>query len=182
MEEATRSRRPAKSGPGGRARALGEPDSQASKAKKSLYIVATNDLDEDKLSAEEMLEGYKRQVHVELGFRFFKDPRVKASTFFLESERRILALLMVMTLCLLVYSALERRIRKGLQAQDPAFPDQEGNPTPRPTARGVFESFLGIHVLFTGKSRLVLNMKKGYQIISTVLGTRYDRLYASPPR
>ncbi|MCS3749288.1 transposase [Salinibacter ruber] len=150
--------------------------------RKSLFIVATNELDDEVLSAEEMLEGYKGQVQVERGFRFLKDPQFMASSFFLESERRIMALLMVMTLCLLVYSALERRIREGLQAQDLSFPDQKGNPTQRPTARWVFESFLGIHVLFEGKRRLVLNMKERHQIILTVLGKRYDRLYASHPR
>jgi transposase len=150
--------------------------------RKSLFIVATNELDEDKLSAEQMLEGYKGQVQVERGFRFMKDPRFMASSFFLESERRIMALLMVMTLCLLVYSALEWRIREGLQAQDLAFPDQKGNPTQRPTARWIFESFLGIHVLFEMQRQLVLNMKEEHQIILTVLGKRYDRLYASHPR
>jgi transposase len=150
--------------------------------RKSLFIVATNELDDEVLSAEEMLEGYKGQVQVERGFRFLKDPRFMASSFFLESERRIMALLMVMTLCLLVYSALERRIREGLQAQDLSFPDQKGNPTQHPTARWVFESFLGIHVLFDGQRRLVLNMKERHQIILTVLGKRYDRLYASHPR
>ncbi|WP_251951886.1 IS1634 family transposase [Salinibacter ruber] len=150
--------------------------------RKSLFIVATNELDDEVLSAEEMLEGYKGQVQVERGFRFLKDPQFMASSFFLESERRIMALLMVMTLCLLVYSALERRIREGLQAQDLSFPDQKGNPTQRPTARWVFESFLGIHVLFEGQRRLVLNMKERHQIILTVLGKRYHRLYASHPR
>ena len=150
--------------------------------RKSLFIVATNELDEDKLSAEEMLEGYKGQVQVERGFRFLKDPRFMASSFFLESERRIMALLKAGTLCLLVYSALEWRIREGLQEEGLSFPDQKGNPTQRPTARWVFERFLGIHVLFEGQRRLVLNMKERHQIILTVLGKRYDRLYASHPR
>ena len=150
--------------------------------RRSLFIVATNELDDETLSPEEMHEGYKGQVQVERGFRFLKDPQFMASSFFLESERRIMALLMVMTLCLLVYSALERRIREGLQAQDLSFPDQKGNPTQRPTARWVFESFLGIHVLFEGQRRLVLNMKERHQIILTVLGKRYDRLYDSHPR
>jgi len=35
--------------------------------RKSLFIVATNELNMEVLSAEEMLEGYKRQVH-ERGF------------------------------------------------------------------------------------------------------------------
>ncbi len=150
--------------------------------RESLFIVATNELDDEVFSAEEMLEGYKGQVQVERGFRFLKDPRFMASSFFLESERRIMALLMVMKLCLLVYSALERRIREGLQAQDLSFPDQKGNPTQSPTARWVFESFLGIHVLLEGQRRLVLNMKERHQITFTVLGKRYDRLYASHPR
>ena len=104
-----------------------------------------------------------------------------ASFFYLQSERRIIALLMVMTLCLMVYSALEWRIREGLQAQGLTFPDQKGNPTQRPTARWVFESFLGIPVLFEGQRRLVLNMKERHTPLLTVLGQRYERLYASRP-
>ena len=118
--------------------------------RKSLFIVATNELDKEALFAEEMLEGYKGQVQVERGFRYLKDPQLLADSLYLQSERRIMASLWVLTLCLMVYSALEWRIREGLQAQGLSFPDQKGNPTERPTARWVFESFLGIHVLFEG--------------------------------
>jgi transposase len=149
--------------------------------RKSLFIVATNELDDQALSAEEILEGYKGQVQVERGFRYLKDPRLLADSLYLQSERRIMASLMIMTLCLLVYSALEWRIREGLQARDLAFPDQKGNPTQRPTARWVFERFLGIHVLFEGQRRLVLNMKERHERIITVLGERYAKLYASQP-
>jgi transposase len=103
--------------------------------RKSLFIVATNELDDEALSAEEMLEGYKGQVQVERGFRYLKDPQLLADSLYLQKERRIMASLMIMTLCLMVYSALEWRIREGLQAQDKTFPDQKGNPTQRPTAR-----------------------------------------------
>jgi transposase len=92
-----------------------------------------------------------------------------------------MASLMIMTLCLLVYSALEWRIREGLQAQDLSFPDQKGNPTQLPTARWVFERFLGIHVLFEGRRHLVLNMKDRHEPIIAVLGERYVELYASQP-
>jgi len=77
--------------------------------RKSLFIVATNELDKEALSAEEMLEGYKGQVQVERGFRYLKDPQLLADSLYLQSERRIMASLMIMTLCLLVYSALEWR-------------------------------------------------------------------------
>lgn len=92
-----------------------------------------------------------------------------------------MASLMIMTLCLRVYSALEWRIREGLQAQDKTFPDQKGNPTQRPTARWVFERFLGIHVLFEDQRRLVLNIKNRHKQVITVLGERYAELYASQP-
>ena len=149
--------------------------------KKSLFILATNELDEETLPAEELLRGYKGQVRVERGFRFLKEPWFMASSIYLQDEKRIMALLMVMTLCLLVYSALEWRIRKGLQAEDLAFPDQKGNPTQRPTARWVFQAFHGIHLLFDGSREIVLNMKERHNRIVTVLGHRYEKLYASRP-
>jgi transposase len=52
---------------------------------------------------------------VERGFRYLKAPRLLADSLYLQSERRIMASLMIMTLCLLVYSALEWRIREGLR-------------------------------------------------------------------
>ena len=141
---------------------------------------------EEVLSAEEMLEGYNGQVQVEQGFRYLKAPQLLADSLYLQSERRIMASLMIMTLCLmtlclLVYSVLEWRIREGLRVQDLAFPDQKGNPTQRPTARWVFERFLGIHVLFKGQKRLVLNIKNRHERVITVLGDRYAELYASQP-
>jgi transposase len=149
--------------------------------KKSLFILATNELDKETLPAEELLRGYKGQVRVERGFRFLKEPWFMASSIYLQDEKRIMALLMVMTLCLLVYSALEWRIREGLQDHDLAFPDQKGNPTQRPTARWVFQVFHGIHLLLDGGHEVVLNMKDRHRRILTVLGHRYEEIYASRP-
>lgn len=61
-------------------------------------VPATNELDKEQLSGKELLEGYKGQIKVERGFRFLKDPHCGVLPF-LESERRLMALLMVMTLC-----------------------------------------------------------------------------------
>jgi len=149
--------------------------------KKSLFILATNELDGETLPAEEILRGYKGQVRVERGFRFLKEPWFMASSIYLQDEKRVMALLMVMTLCLLVYSALEWRIREGLQTHDLAFPDQKGNPTQRPTARWVFQVFHGIHLLLDGSREVVLNMEDRHRRILTVLGHRYEKLYASRP-
>ena len=149
--------------------------------RRSLFILATNELNEETLPTEEILRGYKGQVRVERGFRFLKEPWFMASSIYLQDEKRIMALLMVMTLCLLVYSALEWRIREGLQDSGLAFPDQKGNPTQRPTARWVFQAFHGIHLLLDGDREVVLNMKERHNRIVTVLGHRYEKLYASRP-
>jgi transposase len=73
----------------------------------SCFILATNELDEPQLSPHEVLQGYKGQVHAERGFRFLKDPQFLAAALYLKKPERIMALLMVMTVCLLVYTALE---------------------------------------------------------------------------
>jgi transposase len=149
--------------------------------RKSFFILATNELDEERLSGRELLKGYKGQSKVERGFRFMKDPWFVASSLFLESEERIEALLMVMTLCLMVYAALQHRIRQGLQAGKRSYPDQKGKPTQRPTARWIFQSFEGIHVLHVGSQRLVLNMEEHHRTVVSILGPGYERLYVSHP-
>jgi len=149
--------------------------------RKSLFIVATNEMDRERLSDKELLEGYKGQHSVERGFRFLKNPELLADPLYLQDEKRIMALLMVMTLCLLVYSALQWRIRQGLKETGQSYPDQKGNPTQRPTARWVFQSFDGIHVLCVGQKQVVLNMKERHRTVVSVLGPNYERLYVSHP-
>jgi transposase len=76
-------------------------------APQSCFILATNELDEGALPAQALLAGYKGQKYVERRFRFLKDPRFLASSLYLRKPERIMALLMVMTISLLVYAALE---------------------------------------------------------------------------
>ena len=55
-----------------------------------------------------------------------------------------MALLRVMTLCLLGYAALASRIRTALKAHAATFPDQQGKRLQNPTARWVFHDFVGM--------------------------------------
>lgn len=144
-----------------------------------LFIVTTNELDEEVLSNEALLAGYKGQHQVERGFRFLKDPVFLASALFLRTPRRVMALLMVMTLCLLVYAALEWRIRRGLGETEEVIADQKGKPTSRPTTRWVFYVFEGIDVLAVGDQRLVLNLSAAHETVLSVLGSRYRMYYQS---
>jgi transposase len=145
----------------------------------SCFILATNALDATALPAQEVLRAYKGQSRPERGFRFLKDPRFLASSLYLKKPERIMALLMVMTVCLLVYAALEYRIRQALQSQHETFPDQKGRPSQQPTARWVFHVFVGIHVLFgVGDHPVVLNLNDQHRLVLKLLGTSYERLYA----
>ena len=62
-----------------------------------------------------------------------KNPLFHVSTLYLKSPERIMALMMIMTLCLLVYSALEYRIRQVLKKADQTFPNPVGKETKTPT-------------------------------------------------
>lgn len=144
----------------------------------SCFILATNELDAALLPPQELLDGYKGQSHAERGFRFLKDPQFLASSLYLKKPERIMALLMVMTVCLLVYAALEYRIRKALQEHGETFPDQKGKPTQNPTARWVFHSFVGIHVLLLPQQwPIVINLAEEHRNLLQLLGTRYAWFY-----
>ena len=112
--------------------------------------------------------------------RFLKDPMFLAATLFLKSAKRIMALMAIMTLCLMVYAELEHRIRQSLAQQSKTFPDQKCKPTERPTARWVFQSFIDIHVLILPTlAEVVLNLKTKHRALLDLLGDRYVALYAN---
>jgi transposase len=143
------------------------------------FILATNQLDTHALSDAELLQAYKAQHRVERGFRFLKDPLFLASSLYLKSPQRIMALMLVMTLCLLVYAALEHRIREQLQTQGHSFPHQSGQPTSHPTARWVFQYFVGIHLLVLADGQeLVLNLDEHHQSLLELLGQAYEAFYS----
>ena len=149
--------------------------------RKCCFILATNELDETKLSDEQFLIHYTPgQQKVEGGFRFLKDPMFRANTLFLKSPKRIEALMAIMTLCLLVYSALEYRIRQSLSENKAAFPNQTGGSADKPTARWVFQFFTGIHILLIGGIQsVVLNCNKQHSSLLKLLGERYVLIYSN---
>jgi transposase len=145
----------------------------------SHFILATNQLQTEALSDAELLAAYKAQHRVERGFRFLKDPLFLTSSLYLKSPQRIMALMRVMTLCLLVYAALEHRIRERLQTEGQNFPHQTGKPVQNPTARWVFQYFVGIHLLILADAQaLVLNLNEQHQNLLELLGYAYEALYS----
>ena len=153
-------------------------DHRARVDQQSGFILATNELDEGQLSSQAVLDGYKGQARAERGFRFLKAPQFLASSLYLKKPERIMALLMVMTVCFLVYAALEYRIRKALKEHGATFPDQKGKRIQNPTARWVFHYFVGIHVLYIpGQGLMILNLTDEHWHLLQLLGKRYAWFY-----
>ena len=124
------------------------------------FILATNVLDADKLSNEDVLREYKAQQSTERGFRFLKDPLFFTSTVFLNSRKRVAALAMVMGLCLLVYSLAQRALRQSLKRASQTIQNQLGKPTATPTLRWVFQCFMSIDLLTIASLKQISNLSE----------------------
>ena len=153
-------------------------DRRARVDQQSCFILATHALDEGQLSAQAVLDGSKGQARAERGFRFLKAPQFLASSLSLTKPQRIKALFMVMSICLLVYAALEYRIRTAIKEHRATFPDQKGQRIQHSTARWVFHDFVGMHVLsIPGQGRMILNLTDEHQPLLQLLRKRYAWFY-----
>lgn len=74
------------------------------------YCLVTNDRD---LSTDELFGAYKRQHLIESRFTDLKGP-IRVRPVFLHTNRRIAALLAVISLALLIYGLIERHVRRAL--------------------------------------------------------------------
>ncbi len=150
---------------------------------KGRFIVATNELDPQKLSRKEMLSNYKEQQSVERGFRFLKDSSFMTSSVFLKKQERIIALAMVMCLCLLVYTIAQRHMRLQLKALNSTVPSQTGKPTKRPSMKWIFMIFEGVHLLLkksaSGTEEKVLNLNRTRRDILAILGPPFEKIYST---
>jgi len=142
----------------------------------SCFILASNNLSK---TPQEIIDAYKNQYVVEKGFAFLKSKDFLADAIFLKSPERIEALLMIMALSLMVYTALEYRIRHELQEQNLTFNNQKGKPTKKPTARWVFQCFEGIQALYIHETNktIILNINEQQRIIISILGKLYEKKY-----
>ena len=146
------------------------------------FILATNNLDQEKLPTAEILPHYKNQQQPEKGFRFLKSPLCMADALYLNKPERIEALAMVMCLALMVYGLGERKLRKGLQEVEETVPDQKGKPTAKPTLRWIFQCFEGISLLkiqTTGQKtqQQILNLNVVHRQVIATFGSTAEKIY-----
>jgi transposase len=153
--------------------------------KQAAFIVATNILEEQRLSHEQVISTYKEQGGVERGFRFLKDPLFLASSIFVKKPERVIALSFVMVLCLLVYRLAEHLLRRQLVATEQTLPNQINKPTNRPTMRWIFQCFEGIDLLhIRSGSRFqtqVLGLQALHRQVLRLLGPAYSQFYFFSP-
>lgn len=119
----------------------------AARNSKGRFILAGNQLDVQELSDLEIFKEYKNQSQVERGFRFLKDPWFMVDSVFLKKPARIEALMMIMTLCLMVYNIGEHELREKLKVKKESIPNQVGKSVNNPTLRWIFQLMQGIVVI-----------------------------------
>jgi transposase len=144
------------------------------------FVIGTNDT---VAPADEILRHYlKDQQGVERSFRFLKDPEYFADAFFLKSPSRIAALMCVMTLALLLFALVQRRIRLSLEASGKTVPDQKRKQTRKPTLRWINQEFEGVDVTrvkTSSRVRYVFHRLAEFETtILDALGDRYRRRYS----
>ncbi|MBU4444566.1 IS1634 family transposase, partial [bacterium] len=112
---------------------------------ESRYVLASNILDKEKLPDDEFLKVYKGQSGVESNFKWTKNPAAVAPIF-LNTDDRILALGFVYLVALMVYTLMERQIRKKLIEEGKVIKGNKGK-TNNPTGEVLFWNLSGISVI-----------------------------------
>lgn len=142
------------------------------------FILATNVLD---LDSEAVLNHYEGQMLVEHGFCFLKDKSFKVAEVYLESEKRIEALCMIMVLCLMIYSYTEWFLRKRLLEEKVTVLNQKKKTTQKPTLKWVFFKFREIKsciIVFNEKMQSsIQRLSKELILILKLLGQEYEKFY-----
>ena len=145
--------------------------------KKGRFVLATNQLNQEELPSEKMLSQYKEQQSVEGGFRFLKDPWFMVDSFFVKTRRRIEALMMIMTLCLLVYNFSQYRVRKTLKDKQETVPNQLGKPIDNPTVKWLFQCMEGISIIRAAAQDIITNLDDLRCKIITLFGATACQIY-----
>ena len=109
-------------------------------------LLATHARDATPRPPPPLLDASTGQTHAERGVRCWPEPECLAAALDRNTPERSMALLMVMTVCVVGYAALEYRMRQARQAHDATLPHQHGNRGQPPTARWVLHDCVGLHL------------------------------------
>jgi transposase len=77
---------------------------------------------------------------------------------FLKKPGRISALMVVMTLCLMVYSFAQYFLRQELASRNETLPTQSGRENQKPSMKWIYRLFHGVHMLHLESDGLLTSM------------------------
>lgn len=153
------------------------------KLRKGRFILATNQLDKGILPDADLLPEYKKQYKTEHGFAFIKGDTFEVASIFLKTPSRIEALMMVMTLCLMVYSFAQYQLRQALEAANETIPNQLKKPTKSPSIAWVFRLFHGVQLWIVQQNemtqQLVVNLNSLLKRIIKYFGPNAEQIYSA---
>ena len=110
------------------------------------YVIATNDLEHDFTMAD-LLSIYKRQSVIERKWRVLKDPTLMVNAIYLKTPRRIEALMWVLSIALLIFSACEYMVRKTMKENELTIPNPEHKKQQdQPTLNRLFKYMENCHL------------------------------------
>ena len=157
---------------------------EAVRAKKETlgrFILASNQCDRSLLSNHDILKQYKEQSGVESSFKFIKNSAFELDSFFLKTPTRMTALMMIMTLCLMVYNFSQAHLRQCLKENNETLPNQLGKPVQNPTMKWVAELMNAIAVVTivtnNQKHRIVTNLTATHQQVIAYFGPYALEIY-----
>lgn len=162
---------------------LGRDENAISKkaGTKGRFILATNILDEKSLSSEALLKEYKAQSGVEKSFKFLKNNTFEVDSVFLKTPARIEALMMVMTLCLMIYGLSEYELHQSLARTGDTIPNPSQKQTSRPSLRWVYCLFRVVNELHIEMGdmlrKFVVNVDEVLSKIVKHFGHHAQRIY-----
>ncbi len=150
------------------------------------FILATNELNKTLLPDQNILSEYKSQSNIETGFGFLKSDEFCLNHIFLKNPNRIGALMMMMTLCLVVYNFAQFKLRETLENDDVVVPNQLGKPIKNPTLRWIFQLMCKISVVCVWDEQTqrwhkkICNIKTIHNVIISQFGINAKRIYGIP--
>jgi transposase len=108
--------------------------------RKGRFILATNIIEEEKLTAKEILNAYRGQtMNIETCFKFIKDKTYRLNSITQTRPERIEAMMPVISLILLLNNLGQMQLREELADKNKTVPNQIGKEIKNPTLKWAFQ-------------------------------------------
>ena len=151
--------------------------------RKAAFVLITS-VSEDLYDDYDVLKEYKKQINVEVRFRFLKDPMF-VNAIYLKTPRRVEALGYVILLAVMIASLLELRIRNALEKEKATISAGSRKRVKRPTARlllNMLNSILVVYLDYDGRMERHFPHDIDPEVLRVLELAGYDRrIYTENP-